>query len=118
MPVLVHDQLVQSLRESNGFDNVLAANSAANADISLLPELRGFHARQTDQGTVVVVHVYYELLQNQTRETLCVLDEKQVVPAQGTEVASLMTAFSQGTTEVAANTAQWAFDCLEGVDAN
>ncbi|XKH00932.1 ABC-type transport auxiliary lipoprotein family protein [Marinobacter nauticus] len=118
MPVLVHDQLVQSLRASNGFDNVLAANSAANADISLLPELRGFHARQTNEGTAVVIHLYYELLQNRTRETLCVLDEKQVVPAQSTEIASLMEAFRQGTAEVAANTAQWAFDCLVGIDAD
>ena len=118
MPVLVHDQLVQSLRAGNGFDNVLAANSAANADVSLLPELRGFHARNTGQGTVVVINVYYELLQDQTREILCVLDEKQVIPAQDTEVASLVAAFSQGTAKVATNTAQWAFDCLEGVDAN
>lgn len=113
LPMVVHDQLVQTLRDSNGFSQVLAANSAANADIALLSEVRGFHARRTGQDTDVVIHLHHELLHNRSRETLCVLDEKQVVPAQDSSLDSLMAAFSEGAHEAAAETARWAFNCLE-----
>jgi len=113
LPMLVHDQLVQSLRETKGFNNVLTTNSAANADISILSELRGFHARKTAGSTRVVIQLYYELLNNRSRETLCVLDEKQVVSAENSDLANLMAAFSQGISRVATNTARWAFSCLE-----
>jgi len=112
MPVVMRDQLIQSFRNSQGFDNVLASNSAANAGFTLLSELNGFHVRKSGQATTVFIQMHYELLNNRSRETLCALKEDLEVSAENGQLASLMTAFSLGAAEVSEKTVGWAYDCL------
>jgi len=117
MPVVVRDQLVQSFRNSNGFDNILVSSSAAHAEWTLLSELNGFHARKTGRQTTVAIQLHYELMNNRSRKTLCVLEEKREVSAENGQLASLMSAFSLAAAAISEKTVSWAYDCLGDVSA-
>ncbi|MBB5320430.1 ABC-type transport auxiliary lipoprotein family protein [Marinobacter oulmenensis] len=112
LPTVVEDFLVQRFRASRGFANVISATSPATATISLVSELDSFHAQRIGPAPTVVVAMHSELMDNRTRETLCVTDQTIEIPASSTAVQSLMPAFSEGAERLARHTLEWAHACL------
>lgn len=113
MPVLIREHLVQSFRQSGGFDNVLTDTSPATAELSLISELSGFHAVKEGKKTTVIVHLYTELMNNRSRESLCARDQRVQIPAASNSLTDLMRAFSDGAGILSTQTILWAYECQE-----
>ncbi|HLV77255.1 MAG TPA: ABC-type transport auxiliary lipoprotein family protein [Marinobacter sp.] len=111
-PVVVRDYLIQGLRQSAGFNNIMTDTSPATAAYTLVSELSGFHAEVRRSGTIVVVHLHAELLDNRTRNSLCVLDERQEALVSGAGIESLMAAFSDSASALSGRVTDWARACL------
>ncbi len=111
MPVLLREYLVEGFRQSGGFDNVLTDTSPATAELSLIGELSGFHAAKEDGKTTVIIQLYTELMNNRTRERLCVRDQRVRMPADSTSLTDLMHAFSAGAEALSKQTIVWAYNC-------
>jgi cholesterol transport system auxiliary component len=92
----------------------VAANSAANAEFSLLSELTAFHASTSEGETTVTLAMHFELMENRTRQTRCTHEETLEIRADNTRLPSLMTAFSKGSHQLSESMVSWAHDCLAG----
>ena len=114
MPAVIRDRLIRALRASNGFKQIVAANSAATAEFSLLSELTAFHASTSEGETTVTLAMHFELMENRTRQTRCTHEETLEIRADNTRLPSLMTAFSKGSHQLSESTVSWAHECLAG----
>lgn len=113
IPVVTRDHLIDTLRASGGFDNVMTDTSPATADHTLVSELNGFHAQNTEDGAEVTVAFHLELMENRSRQSLCVQDYHEQIPVSGTGLASLMDAFSKAANNASTAITSWAHHCLE-----
>lgn len=112
VPVVLRDYLVQQFRASGGFDNVASDTSPATTDHTLVLEISGFHARLDGAQTQVQLRVHSELLNNQSRNTLCTRNFSVDMPVDGTALEALMAGFSAGAGRLSSELTGWAHDCL------
>ncbi|OZB15914.1 MAG: hypothetical protein B7X58_05920 [Marinobacter sp. 34-60-7] len=112
IPVVLRDFLVQQLRSSGGFDNVASDTSPSSTDHTLVLEISGFHARLDAEATQVELRVHSELLNNQSRRTLCTRNFSISEPVAGTALEVLMEGFSAGAKALSSELTSWAHGCL------
>lgn len=112
IPVVVRDYLIQSFRQSDGFASVITDTSPATSDLTLITELTGFHAETSGNRNAVVIQLHAELLNNRSRQSLCVLDQRLQMPAASTTMEDLMAGFTAAAEELSMKTTQWAWECL------
>ncbi|MEC7814756.1 MAG: ABC-type transport auxiliary lipoprotein family protein [Pseudomonadota bacterium] len=112
IPVILRDYLVQQFRASGGFDNVASDTSPATTDHTLVLEISGFHARLEGPQTEVQLRVHSELLNNQSRTTLCTRNFSVNEPIEGTALETLMAGFSAGAERLSSELTSWAHTCL------
>lgn len=113
IPVVLRDYLIQAFRQGGGFTSVMTDTSPATAGLTLITELAGFHAETRPAGTVVVVHLHTELMENRSRNSLCVLDQRSETRADSTALEDLMTAFSRAAADLSGEVTRWARQCVE-----
>lgn len=113
IPVVVRDHLIDTLRASGGFANVMTDTSPATADLTLVSEINRFQAQKTQDGAEVTIAFHLELMENRSRQSLCVQDYHQQVPASGTELEPLMEAFSKAANTASTAITSWAHRCME-----
>jgi len=112
-PVLVRDHLIDALRQSDGFANVVTDTSPASTDLTLISELSAFQAEQREDGTVVVIELHTEILDNRSRKSLCVRDSRLGVPAGSSDLETVVLAFGKAADRLALETLLWAHECLD-----
>ncbi|HET8848531.1 MAG TPA: ABC-type transport auxiliary lipoprotein family protein [Marinobacter sp.] len=115
IPVVLRDYLIQQLRSSGGFDNVASDTSPASTDHTLVLEISGFHARLNGEATLVELQVHGELLNNQSRSTLCAHNFSVSEPVEGTALDTLMGGFSAAAWALSSELTAWAHGCLGGL---
>ncbi len=84
IPVVVRDHLLETLRASGAFANVMTDTSPATSQLTLVSELTGFHAENDETGTRVVIRQHQQLMDNRTRRSLCVRSYEARANAQST----------------------------------
>ncbi len=114
IPVVLRDYLIQEFRQSGSFSSVMTDTSPATARLTLITELTGFHAETRAAGTVVVLHLHTELMENRSRKSLCVLDQREEALAASATLDDLMSAFSLAASALSADITRWTRECLEG----
>lgn len=114
IPVVVRDHLIEALRASGGFENVMNDTSPASSNVTLVSELAGFHAENRENGGEVVISLHLQLMDNRTRQSLCVRDYETRTYAQSTGLEDLMVAFSDAAEQASNETIAWAYECLAG----
>lgn len=112
-PVLVRDYLIDILRQSQGFANVVTDTSAASTDLTLLSELSAFQAEKIEGKTRVVIELHAEVLDNRTRKSLCVRNSRLTEPAASSELDEVVGAFGNTARRLAEETSLWVHRCLE-----
>lgn len=111
-PVLIRDHLIDALRQSGGFTNVVTDTSAASTDLTLISELSAFQAEQRKDGTVVVIELHTEVLDNRSRKSLCVRDRSLSQQADSGELDDVVKAFGSAANRLSEETVTWAHNCL------
>lgn len=112
VPVVLRDYLVQQFRASGGFVNVASDTSPATTDHTLVLEISGFHARLDGPQARVQLRIHSEVLNNQSRRTLCTRNFNVDELADGTAVEDLMAGFSAGAGRLSSELTGWAHGCL------
>ena len=112
-PVLVRDYLIDILRQSQGFANVVTDTSAASTDLTLISELSAFQAEKNEGKTRVVIELHAEVLDNRTRKSLCVRNSRLTEPAASSELDEVVGAFGNTASRLAEETLLWVHRCLE-----
>ena len=112
-PVLVRDYLIDILRQSQGFANVVTDTSAASTDLTLISELSAFQAEKIEGKTRVVIELHAEVLDNRTRKSLCVRNSRLTEPAASSELDEVVGAFGNTASRLAEETLLWVHRCLE-----
>lgn len=112
-PVLVRDHLIDILRQSQGFANVVTDTSAANTDLTLISELSAFQAEKIEGQTRVVIALHAEVLDNRSRKSLCVRNSRLEEPAESSELDEVVGAFGRTANRLAEETLLWVHRCLE-----
>ncbi len=112
-PVLVRDHLIDTLRQSQGFANVVTDTSAASTDLTLISELSAFQAEKSEGETWVVIELHTEVLDNRSRKSLCVRDSRLVQPAASSELDEVVGVFGKTANRLAEETMLWVHRCLE-----
>ncbi|WP_372985548.1 ABC-type transport auxiliary lipoprotein family protein [Marinobacter sp.] len=112
-PILVRDYLIDTLRQSRGFANVVTDTSAASTDLTLISELSAFQAEKFEGETRVVIELHTEVLDNRSRQSLCVRDSRLAQPAASGELDEVVGVFSTTANQLAAETLLWVHRCLE-----
>jgi len=114
IPVVVRDHLLETFRASLAFENVMTDTSPATSELTLVSELTGFHAENGENGTWVVIRLHLQLLDNRTRQSLCVRDFETTSVAASTALDDLMKTFSAVANDAAGATVKWAYNCGVG----
>ena len=112
IPVVLRDYLIQEFRQSGSFTSVMTDTSPATAGLTLVTELTGFHAETRADGTTVVIHLHTELMENRSRKSLCVLDQREEALAASAKLDDLMSAFSLAASALSTDITRWSRDCL------
>ncbi|MCA0911596.1 ABC-type transport auxiliary lipoprotein family protein [Marinobacter nauticus] len=111
IPVVVRDHLLETFRASGAFANVMTDTSPATSQLTLVSELTGFQAENGENGTRVVVRLHLQLLDNRTRQSLCVKDFEMTSHTASTTLEDLVKTFSAVANDAASATVQWAYNC-------
>lgn len=111
-PVLIRDHLIEALRQSGGFANVVTDTSAASTDLTLISELSAFQAEQRNNRTEVILEIHTEVLDNRSRESLCVRDRRLSEQAASDSLDDVVKAFSDAANRLSAETVVWVHRCL------
>ena len=109
-PVVVRDTLVNSLRQSGAYTNVIDTNPA-QAELTLVTELSAFHSETPESGPQVVIELHLQMVHNRSRASLCTRTERVVEPASGTSVDQIVEAFGTAGSDLAARVIEWATRC-------
>ncbi|MGF2734708.1 ABC-type transport auxiliary lipoprotein family protein [Marinobacter sp. DUT-1] len=112
-PVLVRDHLIDTLRQSQGFANVVTDTSAASTDLTLISELSAFQAETIQGKTQIVIELHAEVLDNRSRKSLCVRNSRLEEPAASSELNDVVEAFGNTAHQLAEETLLWVHRCLE-----
>jgi len=110
-PVVVRDTLVSSLRQSGAYTNVITDTNPAQAELTLVTELSGFHSETPDTGPQVVIELHLQMIHNRSRANLCTRTVRIVEPAAGTSVDQIVKAFGTAVTQLAARVIDWSTTC-------
>lgn len=110
-PVVMRDTLVNSIRQSGAYTNVMIDTNPAQADLTLVSELSAFHSEKRESGTKVVIELHLQLIHNRSRASLCTRTIQILEPATGTSVEEVVEAFGAAGSELAARVIDWAMTC-------
>ena len=110
-PVVVRDTLVNSLRQSGAYTNVITDTNPAQAELTLVTELSAFHSETPESGPQVVIELHLQMVHNRSRASLCTRTERVVEPASGTSVDQIVEAFGTAGSNLAARVIEWATTC-------
>ena len=110
-PVVVRDTLVNSLRQSGAYTNVITDTNPAQAELTLVTELSGFHSRTPESGPEVVIELHLQMIHDRSRATLCTRSIRIVEPASGTSVDQIVEAFGAAGSDLATRVIEWARTC-------
>ena len=110
-PVVVRDTLVNSLRQSGAYTNVITDTNPAQAELTLVTELSAFHSETPESGPQVVIELHLQMIHNRSRARLCTRSVRVVAPASGTSVDQIVEAFGTAGSNLAARVIEWATTC-------
>jgi cholesterol transport system auxiliary component len=110
-PVVVRDTLVNSLRQSGAYTNVITDTNPAQAELTLVTELSGFHSQIPESGPEVVIELHLQMIHDRSRATLCTRSIRIVEPASGTSVDQIVEAFGAAGSDLATRVIEWARTC-------
>lgn len=111
-PVLIRDHLIDTLRRSHGFANVVTDTSAASTDLTLISELSAFQAETIEGKARVVIELHAEVLDNRSRKSLCVRNSRLAQPAASSNLDDVVEAFSNTAHQLGKETLLWVHQCL------
>ncbi|NYT82222.1 membrane integrity-associated transporter subunit PqiC [Alcaligenaceae bacterium] len=107
-PAMLRDRLMDTVREKNGFRAVAGPQNNARADLELRSELLAYQVEHPAGRPIV--HI-------QLQATLVALDNNRIQasrrfqvsqPVQGKQLSEVVAAFGAGSSELAAQVAEWA----------
>ena len=112
-PVVIRDHLARHLRDSRAFRNVVIETSPATSDLTLLTELSAFHIQYTGTDGWVKFELHAELVSIRNGQSLCLRSWSAQEPAAGTDLDSVVQAFSRASNTVANELTRWARTCVD-----
>ena len=110
-PVVIRDHLARHLRDSRAFRNVVIETSPATSDLTLLTELSAFHIQYNGTNGWVEFELHAELVSVRNGQSLCLRSWNVQEPAAGTDLDSVVQAFSRAGNTVASELTRWARAC-------
>ncbi len=110
-PVVIRDHLARHLRDSRAFRNVVIETSPATSDLTLLTELSAFHIQYNGTNGWVEFELHAELVSVRNGQSLCLRSWNVQEPAAGTDLDSVVQAFSRAGNTVARELTRWARAC-------
>ncbi|MEX2475226.1 ABC-type transport auxiliary lipoprotein family protein [Marinobacter sp.] len=112
-PVLIREVMIGALRQDGRFAGVVNETSPSTSDLTLTSDLYGFHSETDADGDRVVINLYGQLLDNQTRKTLCTGNFQATSPAADGEISAVVTAFGDASADLLQQMQHWLADCLD-----
>ncbi len=112
-PVIIRDHLARHLRDSKGFRNVIIDTSPAIAELTLLTELSAFHIQYDGTDGAVNVELHAEFVSNRDGQSLCLRSWNIQEPSRGTDLDSVVQAFSRASNTLATELTQWSRSCID-----
>lgn len=110
-PIMVRDMLVQALRISMGFRDVISDTSPADADWSLITELTAFHTERQSNSVDAVITLHARILNNRSRHTLCAKAFSVDQPLAGTTIEQVVEGFNTAGKKLSESISRWAAEC-------
>lgn len=106
-PDLVRDQLIEALRQSNGFEAVVNEASRSRSDWSLLSDLGHFQVIYQDGNPVATVRLDAQLMDETSRTLLSQRRFEARQMSSGESLEAVVEAFSKAANQVAADVVEW-----------
>lgn len=110
-PVMVRDVLVQALRASRGFQNIVSDTSLADTDWTLITELSAFHTENHSGNVGVTVGLHAQIVDNRSKVTLCERSFTTEQPAEGAAINQVVEAFGTAGAKMSGAVTRWATRC-------
>ncbi len=112
-PVIVRDILIQALRESGGFRDIVSDTSPAETDWTLITELSAFHTESHPDGVHAAIRLHARILDNRSRNTLCAKGFSVTQETDGPEIEQVIKGFSGAGTALSESVSRWAVECAQ-----
>lgn len=112
IPVMIRDNLIQHLRNSQGFRNVIVSTSPADARFTLVSELTAFHASAQRDDINIVIQLHAEVMSYQRREGFCAQNWTITEPVTTAQADNLVAGFSAAANRLNNELTNWLHDCL------
>lgn len=111
-PVMVRELLIGALRQDGRFAGVVSETSPTGSELTLVSDLHGIHSEQSGDGQQVVVGLYAQLMDNRSRQTLCVRNFLVRTPADNGNLGTVVAAFGEGGATLVEQVRGWLDECL------
>lgn len=113
IPIMTRDLLLEALRASHGFRNVVNDTSQAEADWTMISELSAFHTENYRSDTQAVIQLHAQILSNRSRETLCSQSFRVSDDVAGKTPTHAVEAFAAAGGKLSEAIARWAAGCVQ-----
>lgn len=111
-PIIVRDMLVQAIRASEGFRDVISDTSPAEADWSLITVLSAFQTeRQPNNSVQVAIKLHARIFDGKSRNTVCTKGFTIDQPLAGTKIEQVIEGFNSAGTKLSESITRWAAEC-------
>lgn len=110
-PMLVRDLLVEGLRQSQAFEGVIADTSPAEASLTLVTELSGFHVEEPADTPRVTMQVHARVIDAGSHESLCSQTFRVEEAAAGPGIDQVVRAFDVAGQTLASRVLGWITTC-------
>src|SRR5690606_30777961 len=112
-PVIIRHHLAGHLRDSNGLLNVIIDASHAFVALALLTELSAFHIQYDGTDGAVNVELHAEFVSNRDGQSRCLRSWNIQEPSGGTDLDSVVQAFSRASNTLATELTLWSRSCID-----